>query len=231
MSTFDQEKTQELLADLLRVAKEAERLLNPLVSTGEASLDAPTGESDSCPEQHPGKVDGEHDWVPYYGRAPKHPDESVLPTEYVCGCGARKPYISLLDERRAAHDAESPIPGHPGSSDREAITNFLTAMGLPTDKNYLIHFQAFVQAQRIYVNRYPTYMDEPIKKMGLKGVLVQARTCVERIWTKVFISHTHTKGALPKLDDAYDGINYLAHFITQSLLRNNGDWDWGDDVR
>lgn len=214
--------------------EQRERPVNPMSPPQFVSANIKNMATEPCPIDHPNKVSGEHSWMPYYGRAPKHPEEAVIPTEDVCRCGARKPYMqdpikSPLDTRRAAHAAESPIPGHPGSGDRDSIIAFLRAVELPTDINYLVHFQAFVQAQRIYVNRYPTYMDEPIKKMGLKGVLVQARTCVERIWTKVFVSHTHTKGALPKLDDAYDGINYLAHFITQSLLRNNGDWNWGDE--
>jgi hypothetical protein len=130
-----------------------------------------------------------------------------------------------LAARRAAHAAESPIPGHPGGSDKQAIQQFLTAVGLPTDMNYLVHFQAFVQAQRIYATRYPIYQDKPIESMGRKGVLVQARTCVERIWAKTFISHAATRNF--NGDDVYDAINYLAHFITQSYKGNEG-WDWGE---
>jgi hypothetical protein len=129
------------------------------------------------------------------------------------------------EERREIHAQESPLPGHPGSGDREAIQQFLSAVGLPTDMNYLVHFQAFVQAQRIYVNRYPHYKDLPIKAMGARGVLVQARTCVERIWARTMNEPNPKVGKLPKLDDTYDAINYLAHFITQSLKGNTqGDW-------
>ena len=131
-----------------------------------------------------------------------------------------------LRERRAAHDKESPIPGHPNEADASHITTFLAAVGLPTDMNYLVHFSTLVAAQRIYVRRYPSYLDEPIRQMGIKGILVQARTCVERTWTRTFVSHIGSKQ--PKLDDAYDGINYLAHFIAQSHLKNDGTWNWGD---
>lgn len=139
----------------------------------------------------------------------------------------------LYDKPQPVRSVEQPnseATDHPGVSDLKAIRTFLESVGLPTDLHYAVHFQAFVQAQRIYADRYPKYRDEPIHEMGAKGVLVQARTCVSRIWAKHGPgNNTRLRaGKLYSMDDTYDAINYLAHFITQMFIANNGDWKWDD---
>jgi hypothetical protein len=116
-----------------------------------------------------------------------------------------------------------------GNDCRHDVQIFLEALGLPTDENYIQHMKVFVTAQRIYSRRYPKYKDEPIRQMGVKGVLVQARTCLERLWVGFGPSTPLLRaGKVDDLDDAYDGINYLAHFINQMYARNNGSWRWDD---
>jgi hypothetical protein len=111
--------------------------------------------------------------------------------------------------------------------DAASMRLFLLNMGIPQDDNFLYHLRAFTVAMRIYAKRYPKYQDQPIRAMGAKGVLVQARTCVERLWT-VFGPSTPPlrAGKVDDLDDAYDAMNYLAHFINSMNQRSNGEWTW-----
>jgi hypothetical protein len=118
---------------------------------------------------------------------------------------------------------------HPGvedqsssSTEKEKMVAVLRTLDLKTDPPELWqHFAVLVEAQRIYERRFLKYRDEPIQAMGWRGVLVQMRTCMERLWG--LWGHNGHVGTDDS--DAHDLINYAAHFIKQVRLGNrDGKW-------
>jgi len=87
---------------------------------------------------------------------------------------------------------------------------------IPDD--FVDHFQVLVEAQRLYQQRYSQYKDRPIRAMGWRGCLMQARTCAERLWSRMLDKEW-------VLDDALDGINYFVHYVRQGLNENIG-WEY-----
>lgn len=98
----------------------------------------------------------------------------------------------------------------------------MRTLGLETHPREKVwHFAVLVEAQRIYERRFDKYRDVPIARMGWKGVLVQAMTCMERLWAlRDYLGHIGTDDS-----DAHDLINYAAHFIGQVRMGNrDGKW-------
>lgn len=103
-----------------------------------------------------------------------------------------------------------------------AIVQALEILGLKQNgiiqDAFVEHFRVFVEAQRIYMTRYKKYQDRPIRSMGWRGCLMQARTCAERLWALM-------QDGEWVLDDALDGINYFVHYIRQGVNENRG-WEY-----
>lgn len=103
--------------------------------------------------------------------------------------------------------------------DRQLVTDALEALGLDTDPQFVEHFWYLVRAQAIYQDRYEKYHDEPIRRMGWRGVLTEIRKGGDR----AFLSW-HAKKIKNK-DDFLDIINYCVHALRQSKAGNrDGAW-------
>jgi hypothetical protein len=105
---------------------------------------------------------------------------------------------------------------------KEAYIGAMRTLGLDTQEDaFWQHFAVLIEAQLIYQKRYAKYRDIPIEHMGWRGVLVQMRTCMERLWGFwTFTGHIGTDDS-----DAHDLINYSAHWIKQVRIGNrNGKW-------
>jgi hypothetical protein len=99
------------------------------------------------------------------------------------------------------------------------IKEALTILGLDTSKNFVEHFRHLVKAQEIYQERYDKYQDEPIRRMGWRGVLTEIRKGADRAFLN------WNKGHIKNPDDFLDIINYCVHALRQSKAGNrDGAW-------
>jgi hypothetical protein len=97
----------------------------------------------------------------------------------------------------------------------------MVALGLRVDEHaFKEHFSMLLDAQVIYQNRYDIYKDRPIRSMGWRGCLMQARTCAERLWAMMLDDEW-------RRDDALDLINYAVHYLRQGVTSNRG-WEYPD---
>jgi hypothetical protein len=82
----------------------------------------------------------------------------------------------------------------------------------------------FLKAWTIYAERQEEHGDQVWTASGWRGMLVDMRKKLDRLWFKYW-------GRVPtnevNLDSAYDLLNYTAFFIRQVEANNqNGDWPW-----
>jgi len=103
--------------------------------------------------------------------------------------------------------------------DRRLLKDALIALGLDTDKHFVEHFHYLVKAQAIYQDRYDKYKDEPIRRMGWRGVLTEIRKGADR----AFLNWNNKRIVNP--DDFLDIVNYCVHALRQSKAGNrDGAW-------
>jgi hypothetical protein len=103
--------------------------------------------------------------------------------------------------------------------DRLLVIDALEALGLEEDDHFVEHFWYLVQAQAIYQDRYYKYKDEPIRRMGWRGVLTEIRKGGDR----AFLNWNNKK--ITNKDDFLDIINYCVHALRQSKAGNrDGAW-------
>jgi hypothetical protein len=82
----------------------------------------------------------------------------------------------------------------------------------------------FMKAMLIYYERQEEHGDAVWQASGWKGMLVDMRKKLDRLWFKYW-------GEVPtnevNLDSAYDLLNYTAFFIRQVEANNpDGKWPW-----
>lgn len=85
------------------------------------------------------------------------------------------------------------------------------ALGLKTDPTFAQHFLILLRAQRIYESRFIKYKDVPIRAMGWRGCISEARKLIDR-WSALWLHDSAERDP----DDPLDLINYAVHAIRQS---------------
>jgi hypothetical protein len=87
------------------------------------------------------------------------------------------------------------------------------------------HQKVLMEALDIYRHKNPVYRDA-WRTYGWRGSLMQLRSCCERAWRVLWPAAPHS-GALPKVDDLLDLINY-AVFTIRNVREGNRDglWDY-----
>lgn len=90
-----------------------------------------------------------------------------------------------------------------------------------------------LEALTKYADRNAEYNDN-WRRMGWRGMLVRVRERAERLWDSLWSADPEGTFAPAvererKLDDAIDGINFLA-FLVRAVRENNRDGTWWDGI-
>lgn len=91
-------------------------------------------------------------------------------------------------------------------------------------------FVVLMSALAIYAERNEEYKDN-WERMGWRGALVRVRERAERLWDSLWDASPGETDCDPpeetikKLDDAYDGINFLG-FLIRGVEDSNRDGTW-----
>jgi hypothetical protein len=87
----------------------------------------------------------------------------------------------------------------------------------------------FLKAWAIYAERQEEHGDRVWQASGWRGMLVDMRKKLDRLWFRFWNTNTRPKDLDKALDSAYDLLNFTAFFIRQvEANRRNGEWPWDE---
>lgn len=126
--------------------------------------------------------------------------------------------VVSVDERiRAAIEAHvqeyhKTSPAERADVEDITLLDAMYTLGLKTDPTFAQHFLVLLRAQRIYEDRFDKYQDAPIRAMGWRGCISEARKLIDR-WSALWERNRDP-------DDPLDLINYTVHAIRLSEAEN-----------
>lgn len=93
-----------------------------------------------------------------------------------------------------------------------------------------IQEQIFMEALVIFNERQERYGDEVWQASGWRGMLVDMRKKLDRLWAEYYnLDNTgkHINAESYDLDSAYDLLNFTVFFIRQVRAnQRDGEWPW-----